>query len=228
MTLPRARPLRRTVEFVSTTAQITEPSPVSDKARARPAPQNPPSISPIPPSRTAKARPSWACRGLGRRISLWVPLFAPVSGISDAAARVTHPPRFSCHVLNRRTTFWSIGMSKQPSPLSCIQHIRVVEQFESRWQLVRTENRRAQLDVREPCIVCAMIPSVANLLRRPRRHSESSQLIPSRLNAHLMPNYGVLLPAATQTTSIEVEEPRPHLPAPHPPVRAWPNRLHVV
>lgn len=81
------------------TAQITEPSPVSDKARARPAPQNPPSIPPIPPSPTAKGRSNWACRGLGCQISLFGyllgALFARGSGYSDAVGRGTHPPRFS-------------------------------------------------------------------------------------------------------------------------------------
>lgn len=64
----------------------------------------------------------------------------------------------------------------------------------------------------KPCNYLRHDPSVANLLRRPRRHSESSQFIRS----HLMPICCIAARTTTQTTLRE-RKPRPHLSAPHSP-----------
>lgn len=96
----------------------------------------------------------------------------------------------------------SIGMSKRPSLLchnTCPPSSSSSRRSGSR--LGSKEGRAMCTCTVKPCNYLRHDPSVANLLRRLRRHNESSQFIRS----HLMPICCIAASTTTQTTLREEE-----------------------
>lgn len=169
--------------------------------------------------------------------SLWVPFGRPVRACLWRFRRggTGHAPTtFLSFVLTAttgtqeyRNDIWSIEVPKQPSPLSYVQHMPVAEQLESRWQWdgIRERRRGNMQPASEPMDCLRHDPSRGELALSTPPPQRVIPIHPISSHAHPLSSAAR---TSTQTTSIEGRGPRPHLSAPHPPIRAWPNKLHVV